>query len=701
MPLITSKTNLKSLKYGNDRPGNGSSGQPYIQFDLPENATQEELNYYQNNRNSLDFPGVGAGFDLNQGGAYASQAAKYDQLRISKFFKDKSRGPLFIAKQEALQLANPKIQTGDSISFGSDLSSIGILENTRIYNGGRNTLAQVGVQGTGFHFDRHGTVPINPFQAKYEYVASETLSNNANRLKTLYQTKIVGVIGDAATKKAMTKLAISSNPNLLIQYAGGPTSIGGIGLTTIHRRVNTALTEEGKAGTTWGTRAFYALTSNETQQRANINHRDGLFLGRTLTATSGSILKLYDNNKRGLDERILVDVPMYYWASTPAEDKTTPSKLPGTTLGTISAGNFAYALNYNQLKAASGDRPNLTKTVKADFRLQLNPAVIGTEGYDKDNNIANKYGISNPGQGSKFSIKYDSDTGLQDKVNFQDIVARYDHTRDQGNVQKDLIKFNIETIEVDSPDQPGEGAAGASLLVFRAFLTAIQDNHAAEYSPVKYVGRGENFYAYNGFTRNLSFSFKIAPQTRQEMAPLYKKLNYLVSQLYPDYQSFIRTNGNNLGNGFMRAPITRLTIGDYIVRQPGFFTAMNITIPDDSPWEIVADPQGKDMGMYQLPHVLEVSCQFTPIHDFLARRSWIPSGNFPGTSTNANITPLITPNPNNTLTGNEFGIGKNTQNEPKVQVVNPTPGTIPPPVAATVTPVITNKLTGNFQSAFK
>jgi hypothetical protein len=61
---------------------------------------------------------------------------------------------------------------------------------------------------------------------------------------------------------------------------------------------------------------------------------------------------------------------------------------------------------------------------------------------------------------------------------------------------------------------------------------------------------------------------------------------------------------------------------------------------------------------------------------------------------------LITPNPNNTLTGNEFGIGKNTQNEPKVQVVNPTPGTIPPPVAATVTPVITNKLTGNFQSAF-
>ena len=89
MPLITSKTNLKSLKYGNDRPGNGSSGQPYIQFDLPENATPEELEYYKNNKNSLDFPGVGAGFDLSQGGAYISQAAKYDQLRISRFLNQK------------------------------------------------------------------------------------------------------------------------------------------------------------------------------------------------------------------------------------------------------------------------------------------------------------------------------------------------------------------------------------------------------------------------------------------------------------------------------------------------------------------------------------------------------------------------------------------------------------------------------------
>lgn len=665
MPLITSKTNLKSLKYGNDRPGNGSSGQPYIQFDLPENATPEELEYYSNNRNSLDFPGVGAGFDLSQGGAYISQAAKYDQLRISRFLKDKSRGPLFIAKQVALQLSNPKIQTGDSISFGSNGSTVGLLENTRIYNGGLNTLAQVGVQGSGFHFDRHGTVPINPYQSKYEYVADERLNTeNPRRLVTLYKSKILQVTNDK-DKKAMARLGISKNPDLLLQYAGGPTSIGGIGLTTIHRRSSTGVDLE---GLTWGTKAPYALNSVQLEQKANVNHKDGLFTGRTLINTTGSILTLYDNAGKGLDKNIIVSsVPMYYWGSTPFEDKTAPKTTPGTAKGTVSTKYTAYALNYDQLKQASNSNTNPSNHlsgIRKDFRLFITTGINGTPGYEGDSNIAVKYGVNNPGHrttvlgSNKYDITYNTDTGLQDMVNMYDIVPSV--SKNDKTVPKDLIKFQFETVEVDSPDQK-VGAAGASLLVFRAFLTGIQDQHAANYTPVKYVGRGENFYAYDGFTRTLSFNFKIAPQTRQEMRPLYRKLNYLVSQLYPDYQDFVMTNGKSLlGNGFMRAPLTRLTIGDYIVRQPGFFTSMNITIPDDSPWEIAFN-NTLDDDMLELPHVLEVACSFTPIHDFLPRRSWVPSGNETGTDReNINITPLITPNTNSSE-GNKFGIGKNSQ----------------------------------------
>jgi hypothetical protein len=69
--------------------------------------------------------------------------------------------------------------------------------------------------------------------------------------------------------------------------------------------------------------------------------------------------------------------------------------------------------------------------------------------------------------------------------------------------------------------------------------------------------------------------------------------------------------------------------------------------------------------MYELPHVLEVSCQFTPIHDFLPRRSWVPSGNKTANTGNINITPLITPNENSTGFGNNFYVGKNSQFGPE------------------------------------
>ena len=256
MPLIDLQTDLKSLVYSHDRQGGGSSGQPYVQFPLPEDATDEVKTYYENNRVNLDFPIRGGGFNLGDVGPYVTQAAKYDKLRIQKFLKDFPRGSIFLLKQTTLQLSNPKMQTGTQINL--DLGVLpfryfGYIENTRIYNKGLNTIAQVAVQGSGFHFDRHGTLPINPFQQTYAYVAND--NNNVltgtdgvpkgNRLYLLYQTKIltVGSLRDSRnySLQALNDLGISRNNNLLIQYPGGPNSIGGVGFTTIHRRYNSNL----------------------------------------------------------------------------------------------------------------------------------------------------------------------------------------------------------------------------------------------------------------------------------------------------------------------------------------------------------------------------------------------------------------------------------------------------------------------------
>ena len=120
-------------------------------------------------------------------------------------------------------------------------------------------------------------------------------------------------------------------------------------------------------------------------------------------------------------------------------------------------------------------------------------------------------------------------------------------------------------------------------------------------------------FTYQGFKRTFSFSFKVAAQSKKEMKPLYRKLNYLVSNLAPDYAN----------NGRMRAPFIKLCIGAYMDRTPGFLTSMNLKWQKDYPWEIALNsPEGgDDSEMHVLPHVLNVSCNFTPIHDFVPRKS--------------------------------------------------------------------------------
>jgi hypothetical protein len=139
-------------------------------------------------------------------------------------------------------------------------------------------------------------------------------------------------------------------------------------------------------------------------------------------------------------------------------------------------------------------------------------------------------------------------------------------------------------------------------LMFRAYITNLSDNSQGDYSSFRYTGRGENFYIYNGFTRGISFNLKIAAMAKEDLVPLYTKFNYLKSQLYPDYNSA----------GFMRSPLMKLTIGNYLYRQPGFLTNISTTIEESTPWDIDA----------QVPTILSLSCQFTPIHNFLPRRAF-------------------------------------------------------------------------------
>jgi hypothetical protein len=173
----------------------------------------------------------------------------------------------------------------------------------------------------------------------------------------------------------------------------------------------------------------------------------------------------------------------------------------------------------------------------------------------------------------------------------------------------DLIKFVFEAISNDNTSL-------SMALFFRAFLiSGLTDNNSAQLNAFKYAGRGENFYAYQGFDRSISFSFRVAAGSRDELKPLYNKVNSLISQVYPDYSP---------QTGIMRAPVVRVTIGDYLYRVPGFLESVNITVDNNYPWEV--NLEKSQLGdVAQLPQVLDISISFKPIMDILPKRASIDS----------------------------------------------------------------------------
>jgi hypothetical protein len=189
-------------------------------------------------------------------------------------------------------------------------------------------------------------------------------------------------------------------------------------------------------------------------------------------------------------------------------------------------------------------------------------------------------------------------SGRKDSINLTPIFSESAYFGSDVNgthIIRDLVKFRIQAVNTDGP---GSG----EWMVFRAYLTDLSDNVDATWNEVKYAGRGDKFWIYDSFTRKISISFKVAALSAQEMKPMYQKLNFLMSNLMPDYKGVL-----------MRGPLVRLMVGNYIDSQLGILNSLSYKIPQDSPWEIAIDePEGGTKQLI-LPHVVEVTLGFTPI----------------------------------------------------------------------------------------
>jgi|TARA_R110000764_G_scaffold16941_3_gene46834 hypothetical protein len=275
----------------------------------------------------------------------------------------------------------------------------------------------------------------------------------------------------------------------------------------------------------------------------------------------------------------------------------------------------AFTYTQDQLQAYGGIPDLPSNLITTDFRRNI-PVIEGnpnqkstgpfgenaTRDYtDITVNKITRVGIGDPGKKSRDrSHLYKTDFDTIDKIN---ALPLYEGgVADLKSHSRDFIRFRFEVIDNNK-------TSSSTYVHFRAFLGEITDTFGGTWNPTNFVGRGDTFYNYTGFTRGISLSFKVHPQSRDEMKAIYQKLTYLASTLAPDYSG---------GGGYMKGNITKLTIGSYFYRIPGFIGNLTYTVPEDAAWEIAFDSpeQGNEIDQMEVPKHFNVSLQFTPIHNF-------------------------------------------------------------------------------------
>ena len=590
MALIDLKTNLKSLQYGGDRPGGGSSGQPFIQTPIPntKDGTPQNIDAF-----------------IRSGQLGAPYYSKIDNKRISKFLKYNPNGQVFIDKQVGLQLSNPKLEVNNTPGglinslLTGDIGPLtgGILEPTRIYNLGVNTLAQVSADAFGEHFERHGLVPIQDDSTKYAAVVKannqgdQSGPNPTNRLvllknklqinqpltdttySSLNSINIIGSITNAINNTAALlhipfNLSLNDQTLAIDNYVGGPGSTYGIGNTIINRYDFTGgnTTDDIHNPHQVQVDKLYSnslVISNQypgiTNNNINISELKQTITEKNTVTYSSDVKKYQDLiNQLNTQQSSSLNLNIQ-WKHTGSYNITSTDKI-------------SYLGSNNRITLKNGT----WKTLNRDVRIGQ---------YQQSDIIAYNL-VDTVNLTPLFS--YSAGGGpLHDKITID---------RAQYNID-DLVPFRIQALNTDDPSQ-------AIWMVFRAFLTDFSDSTNAEWNETKYTGRGEKFYIYQGFTRKIGIKFKVAALSSAEMQPMYQKLNYLMSNLMPDYNGII-----------MRGPFVKMTVGNWLDGQDGILNSINYNIPNDSPWEIGLPATGIFDGKepLQLPHIVEVSLEFTPI----------------------------------------------------------------------------------------
>jgi len=633
MPLVNLTTNLKSLRYGSDRRDQGSSNQPYVTTPIPNG----------------EGPGLGDVDFLLRGGSLLPSSVVNDVSRLTQMMFDlkSPNGVLFSVKQNALSRSGVNIK-----AQGVSNSKVGSPNRLPLNNGiylPTSTLAQAAVNPLGGHLLKQG---INPFASTNDIANDNSLSTGFGGLLPLAQPIYLNTRAQNERQKSNEPgtsrliqfldnkvLSNDGDQTNLYSYSGGPGSTLGVGKTNILMSKdrtglnNPQLKDSGffSTGKTPDTNfGFdYSIFKGGTKSpNYKKSFRGGTYFGDLKSSSTKSVTGRYATQT----STSLNDLLGTLDGNTPTI-KTTNDDFDGEKISTVgqsvyqtkgdkgfqpnspSVKGLKDTLDYDQLMVA-GNSGSVDNTILQDFRQNtpnkdLKPKSIDYT--DRNQRLDGRVNQGSPGLTSTDAnprTSYVAGRGKAlDKINALQIYKS--ENIDPKKDINDLCKFRIGVIDNDNPDLK-------TYIHFRAFIDSMDDNYTADWGAQTFTGRAENLYNYQGFDRSVNLSWTVAAQSKQELIPMYQKLNYLASVCAPDYSS----------NGYMRGNLIELTVGGYLYNQVGIMKGISYGVPTESPWEIGINDssiQGEgfsdkrsDPSVKELPFIIKVSgFNFTPIHNFV------------------------------------------------------------------------------------
>lgn len=610
------KSDLTSLKYSKDRVDGGYSGQPYIQKDI-ENAKPTNAGLTAANK---DF--------LLRGGTAAATSAVTDAARLAKYFFDlkSPSGLLFIAKQNLLSQTGVETQAN-------------LKPNEGVYTP-LSTLAQSITNIAGVHLNKQGLNPIPGSPGSLRTYTDKDVKEKVkggingftNRLVELHNTKIK----DQPITTTSGYNNISPVNNDLLSYGGGPGSILGIGKTdipifSIEERTglnnpklkNSEFFEKGYSvfkgkSNDIDVNKVYLENSSTVSSKFNKASSSGQLTGslEEFASPLGSYINANQSGSFVIKDTTVY--PLLQSLNNFAQNKSSRIYDNGTVVYTqeqIGNERLTFANTINPGSFQQDFRTKIIDNPNSKYIMGIAPSYVPADGKTIEGTKGSRVHMTSPGQSGdrKNYVKgkiISSKVSVVDEINFQPIYESEKVREKDGIKKNDLVKFRIAALNKNNPNKK-------QFIHFRAFINSFSDNYGAKWTGQSFMGRGEEFYKYGGFSRDISIGFTVAAQSKPELMAQYKKLNFLASNLAPTYSDY----------GYMGGPLIQLTLGGWCYELPGFIGSLGLGVPQESPWEIGINTEGgSDSTVKEMPHIVNVDMKFTPIHRFRPEKQELTFG---------------------------------------------------------------------------